>query len=193
MSTEKHCSSCSDQTGGRTTPHSIKDGKWKCGLCGHETPKRAYTSKKSKQLDALMKSLHTEAADPVLKPGKTVFVTKQNPKISNTPTQGKIHSVGKDHVTLKTVGGTGLYKVHKDDISHNRHDNWMHKKYQKEEAPVNSAGGGNIAGIGVGAKGEPGVKPAAMSKYKKKNQAEAPSPVVGPTLRRSFKQFIQGK
>ena len=28
----------------------------------------------------------------------------------------------------------------------------------KEDAPVNSAGGGNIAGIGVGPDGEPGIK-----------------------------------
>ena len=36
-----------------------------------------------------------------------------------------------------------------------------------EEAPANSAGGGNIAGIGVGPQGEPGVTPKAMAKYKK--------------------------
>lgn len=58
----------------------------------------------------------------------------------------------------------------------------------KEEAPVNAVGGGNIAGIGVGPKGEPGVKPKAMAKYKRKNAEEAPE--VG---RRSFKLFMQGK
>jgi hypothetical protein len=36
-----------------------------------------------------------------------------------------------------------------------------------EDTPANSAGSGNIAGIGVGAQGEPGVTPKAMSKYKK--------------------------
>lgn len=38
-----------------------------------------------------------------------------------------------------------------------------------EDAPVNSAGSGAIAGIGVGEDGEPGVKPAKRKKYKKAN------------------------
>jgi hypothetical protein len=38
------------------------------------------------------------------------------------------------------------------------------KKFRKEDAPVNNVGGGNIAGVGVGPAGEPGVK-----KKKKKN------------------------
>lgn len=64
----------------------------------------------------------------------------------------------------------------------------------KEDAPVNAVGGGNIAGIGVGSKGEPGVKPKAMSKYKRKNAQEAPSPILNSIGRRkSFSQFIQGK
>ena len=32
------------------------------------------------------------------------------------------------------------------------------KKRMKEDAPVNAVGGGNIAGLGVGPQGEPGVK-----------------------------------
>jgi hypothetical protein len=39
-----------------------------------------------------------------------------------------------------------------------------------EEAPVNSAGGGAIAGIGIGPKGEPGVTKKQANKYKKKNK-----------------------
>jgi hypothetical protein len=39
-----------------------------------------------------------------------------------------------------------------------------------EDAPANSAGSGNIAGIGVGPQGEPGVKPKAMAKYKKNSK-----------------------
>jgi hypothetical protein len=31
------------------------------------------------------------------------------------------------------------------------------KPMQKEDAPVNAVGGGQIAGVGVGPKGEPGV------------------------------------
>ncbi len=42
----------------------------------------------------------------------------------------------------------------------------------EEDAPANSAGGGNIAGIGVGPDGEPGVKPKAANCYKKKNRDE---------------------
>lgn len=39
----------------------------------------------------------------------------------------------------------------------------------KEEAPANSAGSGEIAGLGVGPQGEPGVK---KTKYKKKNEKD---------------------
>lgn len=64
----------------------------------------------------------------------------------------------------------------------------------QEEAPVNAVGGGNIAGMGVGKDGEPGVRPKAMSKYKRKNAQEAPSPIITPMGRRkTFAQFIQGK
>ena len=58
-----------------------------------------------------------------------------------------------------------------------------------EEAPANAASGGGIDGIGVGPKGEPGVKPKAMKKYKDKNAAEAPQ-VSG---RKTFSMFMQGK
>jgi hypothetical protein len=43
-----------------------------------------------------------------------------------------------------------------------------------EDGIVNSAGSGNIQGIGVGPKGEPGLNPKQMNKYKKGNQAGAP-------------------
>lgn len=63
-----------------------------------------------------------------------------------------------------------------------------------EEAPANAVGGGNIAGTGVGPNGEPGVHPKAMSKYKRKNQAEAPSPILGSIgKRKSFTEFMKGK
>jgi hypothetical protein len=39
-----------------------------------------------------------------------------------------------------------------------------------EDAPANNAGGGNIAGIGVGPQGEPGFTSKAMSRYKKRNE-----------------------
>lgn len=53
-----------------------------------------------------------------------------------------------------------------------------------EEVPVNSVSGGKIAGMGVGAQGEPGVGPKAMKRYKAKNAARAP--------RKKFTEFIQG-
>ena len=57
-----------------------------------------------------------------------------------------------------------------------------------EDAPANAVGGGNIAGIGVGADGEPGVTPKWMKKYKAKNAAGAPK-----AGRKSFSLFLQGK
>ncbi|OUV90799.1 MAG: hypothetical protein CBD03_05405 [Rhizobiales bacterium TMED143] len=49
----------------------------------------------------------------------------------------------------------------------------LFEKAFEEDAPANSAGGGNIAGIGVGSDGEPGLSVSQQKKYKKKN-----SPVV---------------
>ena len=40
----------------------------------------------------------------------------------------------------------------------------------EEDAPANAVGGGNVAGLGVGAQGEPGITPKAARKYKRKNQ-----------------------
>ena len=42
----------------------------------------------------------------------------------------------------------------------------------KEDAPANAVGSGNIAGIGVGPDGEPGVMPRAAQQYKKKNKED---------------------
>ena len=47
--------------------------------------------------------------------------------------------------------------------------NCVPEEDQKEDAPANAAGGGGVAGIGVGADGEPGIRPDAAKKYKKKN------------------------
>lgn len=62
-----------------------------------------------------------------------------------------------------------------------------------EEAPANTVGGGNIAGMGVDkpgrpGSGEPGVSPKAMKKYKDQNAAEAPK-----AGRKTFSMFMQGK
>ena len=58
------------------------------------------------------------------------------------------------------------------------------EKAVEEEAPANSAGGGNIAGIGVGPQGEPGITPKAKRSYKKRNQAGAEAQEVGLELLR---------
>ena len=39
-----------------------------------------------------------------------------------------------------------------------------------EESPTVNVGSGNIAGVGVGPDGEPGVSPSAMKRYKKRNK-----------------------
>ena len=46
----------------------------------------------------------------------------------------------------------------------------IRKKEVQEEAPANSAGGGNIAGLGVGPQGEPGIAMNPRMKYKRKNK-----------------------
>lgn len=61
-------------------------------------------------------------------------------------------------------------------------------KMRNEEAPANAVGAGNIAGMGVGPDGEPGIRPKAMKRYKDKNAAEAPK-VAG---RKTFSQFMKG-
>ena len=53
------------------------------------------------------------------------------------------------------------------------------KTYMKqwEDAAANSAGGGGVAGIGVGPQGEPGLTPDQIKKHKKKVESpNAPAP-----------------
>lgn len=60
-----------------------------------------------------------------------------------------------------------------------------------EDAPANNVGSGNIAGVGVGPDGEPGIK---KTKYQKKNEKEAPDPIMSPIRRRkSFREFMKGR
>ena len=47
-------------------------------------------------------------------------------------------------------------------------------KVNIEEEAVNSASGGNIAGIGVGPQGEPGIKLVQLKRYISKNKRETP-------------------
>lgn len=64
-------------------------------------------------------------------------------------------------------------KVHKEDLSLIDELEPLFESYMAqidEDAPVNNAGSGNIAGLGVGPKGEPPV--SNKSKYKRQNQEE---------------------
>lgn len=54
-----------------------------------------------------------------------------------------------------------------------------------EEVAVNNVGGGNIAGVGIGPKGEPPMRPKAISKYKKNNMKDAASKML------AFSAFIK--
>lgn len=60
----------------------------------------------------------------------------------------------------------------------------VNKKFElmTEEGIVNSVGSGKIDGIGIGPKGEPGIKKAAMDRYKRKNKTQAPKPRVPGSL-----------
>jgi len=49
----------------------------------------------------------------------------------------------------------------------------LFEKAFEEDAPANAVGGGNVAGLGVGDQGEPGITPKAARKYKRKNQEKA--------------------
>lgn len=55
----------------------------------------------------------------------------------------------------------------------------------QEEAPVNSVGAGQIAGIGIGPNGEPPMRQKAIGKYQRRNQKEAPKSLL------SFATFLK--
>ena len=61
------------------------------------------------------------------------------------------------------------------------HNTYLKARGVQEDAPTVNAGSGNIAGIGVGAKGEPGVSPRHQPK---KNKSVA-NPIVASMMRRS--------
>jgi hypothetical protein len=100
----------------------------------------------------------------------------------------------KGHADLRREYGSNWKRLANstaDEHGHNynrSHLLAMGKKHMEEEAPVNSVGGGKIAGMGVGPQGEPGVGPKAMKRYKDKNAAEAPK-----AGRKAFSIFMQGK
>ena len=59
-----------------------------------------------------------------------------------------------------------------------------------EEAPANAVGGGNIAGLGVGPQGEPGVSMSARKRHKKRvedssKEQEETNPVMAMLRRKA--------
>jgi len=68
------------------------------------------------------------------------------------------------------------------------------KNRLSEEAPANATGSGNIAGLGVGSKGEPGVSLAARKRHKKNNQEQSDRRtfIIG-MLRRAFPNMVGTK
>ena len=68
------------------------------------------------------------------------------------------------------------------------------KQFLDEEAPVNAAGSGNIAGLGVGLQGEPGVSAVARKRHKKNNQEQGDRRtfIIG-MLRRAFPNMVGTK
>lgn len=82
---------------------------------------------------------------------------------------------------LKTIRGGANFRIrHNDDSSALYHKDDV--KFVKEEAPANSVGDGNIAGMGVGSYGEPGVR---KTKYKSKNQKD--TVILKDMLKRKMK------
>ena len=61
---------------------------------------------------------------------------------------------------------------------------YFRKKLRNEEAPANSVGGGNIAGLGVGPQGEPGISSPVMKRHKKRNEDDQESKTLEVNLMR---------
>jgi hypothetical protein len=105
------------------------------------------------------------------KKGETVYLKTK--KFNNTPHTGKVVKVTDSHVHISSAGGT--YKAPKNIVTREYKDSHLYKSVheeaqldelsnatdrimQREEVAVNAAGAGNVAGLGVGPQGEPGVK-----------------------------------
>ena len=85
-----------------------------------------------------------------------------------------LQDIQNDPVRAKIVGREKL--LQRKDKLDKEYQDFKNKKQiaasVEEDAPANFAGGGNIAGIGVGPDGEPGVMPKAAQQYKKKNKED---------------------
>jgi hypothetical protein len=105
-----------------------------------------------------------------------------------------LRSKKKSHANMRREYGGSWKRLQNRTAAEHGHDyNRDHllatgKKHMKEEAPANAVGGGNIAGMGVGPQGEPGVGKKAHKKHKDRNAAAAPK-----AGRKSFAIFMKGK
>lgn len=60
------------------------------------------------------------------KKGQRVYI--KNKVKHNTPLSGTVHSVTDDHVIINAYnGGSNKYKAHKNDVSLNKEDSWIHR------------------------------------------------------------------
>lgn len=119
----------------------------------------------------------SEAADNVNETREFYAAAKKR-AAANTP-QEKISPAWKAKAKVRARAAGRKYPNLVDNV-------WAAR--MQEEAPANAAGGGNVAGMGVGPDGEPGVTPKAIKKYKDNNASEAPK-----AGRKSFSLFMQGK
>jgi hypothetical protein len=77
--------------------------------------------------------------------------------------------------------GDADYIYHKADAEHHRRQLAKQHGINEdnlnllEDAPISNVGGGQIAGVGVGPNGEPGVGKKALKRYKRKNQQALPN------------------
>ena len=62
------------------------------------------------------------------------------------------------------------YMISVERLNHKKDINALFESVFSEDAPANSAGSGNIAGIGVGPDGEPGVSKKRQEKRRKRNK-----------------------
>lgn len=51
-----------------------------------------------------------------------------------------------------------------------------------EDAPTVNVGSGNVAGLGVGPQGEPGLTPSQMKRYKRKNKKKTLRDIIGAKI-----------
>lgn len=73
------------------------------------------------------------------------------------------------------------YNILSENVNNKVGLNELFKEKFSEEAPTVNVGGGQIAGLGVGDQGEPGLTPDQMKRYKKKNKKKLRN-VIGKAI-----------